>query len=362
MFRVTPAGVVTQETTVGDNVLTQYFPHFLPDGRRFLYYQRSFTPDDNAVWAKTLGVSDERLVYRHYGRSVYARGHLFFVREGILYAVRMDERTLETSGEPQRIADGVGYFGGTFGYAAITASADGTLAHGPIVLLTTNLVWRDRSGAVLGTVGSPTGYRSPQLSPNGRSVAVSIVDPQSQSPDIWVLDLTSGGPSRVSSDPRNDWFPVWSPDGERLYFSSTRTGSSTLFQKPPSAPGQGEQVTETAFSGMYATDITADGRVVVAFQTTNVFSMRDVGGGIRSRHHSGRRRPQATESSQDSVQRGPGPPLPERPVDRVCLGRVRAVRGLRPTFPPGTVNGQCPTAVGCSRVAARWRGAVLRVR
>jgi serine/threonine protein kinase len=278
-FRVSPSGVVTQETAFANEVVTQYFPQFLPDGRRFLFYQRSVTPDSNGIYVKTLGTADQRLLFQHNGMGVYASGHLFFVREAILYAVDVDEEALEVSGEPQRVADGVGYFGGTFGYAAITASTAGTLAHGPGALVTTSLIWRDRSGAVSGAVGTPGGYRSPRLSPDQRAVAVTIVDPQSQSPDIWILDATSGGSSRVTSDPRNDWFPIWAPGGERLFFSSTRAGSSTLYEKATAAPGQGEPVTETQFSGMYASDVTHDGSTVLAFQTTNTFSMPNAGGG-----------------------------------------------------------------------------------
>ncbi len=188
-------------------------------------------PSNDAVRARTLGARDEKVVV-----PAQWPGHL-----------RTRPLVFRPGRHPVRYRDGPGYARNQRGastrgrwcgllrwhvrYAAVSASTEGTLAHGPSILVTTNLTWRDRRGAAIGTVGSPNGYRSPRLSPDGRSVAVTIVDPQTQSPDIWILDLTSGGPSRVTSDPRNDWFPTWAPDGQRLFFSSTRAGSSTLFQK-----------------------------------------------------------------------------------------------------------------------------------
>ena len=37
--------------------------------------------------------------------------------------------------------------------------------------------------------------------------------------------------SRVTSDPASDWFPVWSPDGSRLFFGSGRTGMNHDFSE-----------------------------------------------------------------------------------------------------------------------------------
>jgi hypothetical protein len=138
--------------------------------------------------------------------AVYSPGYLLFVRDGTLFAIRCDPETMETQGEPTRVADRVGFFSWTFGYAAISASTNGALAFGPSVLLSTNLQWRNRSGALVGTLGAPNAYRSPRLSPDESSVAFSMID--DQGPDIWLMELTRGGVSRLISDPRSDWFPT----------------------------------------------------------------------------------------------------------------------------------------------------------
>src|SRR5439155_1387369 len=73
-----------------------------------------------------------------------------FVRDGTLFAQAFDDRALQTSGDPARIGDHVGYWTAGLGYAAVTVSPAGLLAHGPSVGLTTSLRWHERSGASTG--------------------------------------------------------------------------------------------------------------------------------------------------------------------------------------------------------------------
>jgi Tol biopolymer transport system component len=271
IHRLTPGGgEVIAETTLrtDEDAVAQYFPQFLPDGRRFLYYQRSRRPEHTGVYVKTLGVSDARRVLATMGQALYAEGHLLHVRDGTLFAVPFDERTLQTRGDGVRIAEGVGYFGATFGYAAFSVSEGGVLVHGPSVVMATTLQWRDRTGAVVGTPLPPGIYRSPRLSPDENSVAVALLGEGGQSPDVYIFDLLRGGRSRVTSNPANDWFPVWAPDGSRLFFASARNGPSSLFQKSPSASGDGEQFSATSVAGMYPTDVSSDGRTVIFHQQT----------------------------------------------------------------------------------------------
>ena len=115
-------------------VLTQYWPQFLPDGRHFLYYQRSAKAEHQGTYVTALDSSQSTRVLETGGRAVYASGRLLFVRDGILFAQAFDDRALRTSGEPIRVADGIGYWAGAFAYTAVTASSAGVLAHGPSVV------------------------------------------------------------------------------------------------------------------------------------------------------------------------------------------------------------------------------------
>ncbi len=42
--------------------------------------------------------------------------------------------------------------------------------------------------------------------------------------DIWVVDADAGAPARLTTDPASDTSPVWSADGKRLWFLSSRSG------------------------------------------------------------------------------------------------------------------------------------------
>src|SRR5690349_7485480 len=62
--------------------------------------------------------------------------------------------------------------------------------------------------------------------------------------DIWTVDAKDGGaPVRLTADPASDTSPVWSPDGQSIYFLSSRSGSSQVWRMPGAAAGEATQVT-----------------------------------------------------------------------------------------------------------------------
>ena len=60
--------------------------------------------------------------------------------------------------------------------------------------------------------------------------AVEITDAGGND-DIWLLELSTGILSRVTSDPHSEDTPIWSPDGRELVFCSNRGGRQTLYRK-----------------------------------------------------------------------------------------------------------------------------------
>ena len=265
-------GVVTAATKIDpyQAVISHYWPQFLPDGRHFLYYQRSLKPEYRGVHVTALDSSLSTRVLESDGMALYASGRLLFVRDGTLFAQPFDDRAFQTSGDPIRLGDHVGYWAAAFGYAAVTVSPAGVLAHGPSVRLTTSLRWHDRSGASTGAPTAPAQYSSPRLSPDQQSVVVTMTDAATAPSDLWVLGLARGTTSRLTSDPATDWFPVWSADGSRLLFATNRSGNSAIFQKAVGG-GQDEPVVEGVVSAVnptYPSDMSGDGRVLLSVQST----------------------------------------------------------------------------------------------
>ncbi len=101
------------------------------------------------------------------------------------------------------------------------------------------MVWVDRSGRILGRVGAvQNSIFFPEISPDGRFIAVSARDGEVNDRDIWVHDVANGTKKPVAPAKGNDNFPVWSPDGRRIAFTSSRTGNYDLYLKSldPDAP------------------------------------------------------------------------------------------------------------------------------
>jgi Tol biopolymer transport system component len=81
--------------------------------------------------------------------------------------------------------------------------------------------------------------------------------------DIWVYEMERGALTRLTFVPEFvDWYPVWSPDGERLAFSSMRGGGhSHLFWKRADGTGEAERLTESE-NGQNVTTWSPDGEVL----------------------------------------------------------------------------------------------------
>src|SRR5262249_19209204 len=81
-------------------------------------------------------------------------------------------------------------------------------------------------------------------------------------------------PRRLTFDPHSDAFPVWSPDGRHIVFSSNRSGALDLYLKASSGAGEEQPLLETK-PGKRATDWSRDGRFIV-YQEVNPRTNRDL--------------------------------------------------------------------------------------
>src|SRR6266498_4581451 len=85
----------------------------------------------------------------------------------------------------------------------------------------TQLAWFDRGGKQLAAIGTPAADTGLRLSPDEKRLAVSRLDLQAGSADIWLIDLARNNPSRFTFDPANEGSPTWSPDGSTLSLGQT---------------------------------------------------------------------------------------------------------------------------------------------
>ncbi len=95
----------------------------------------------------------------------------------------------------------------------------------------------------LGTLGGNVSFVSFPTGLNDRGEVVGyslamLVRDENSSSDIWTLEVARGIPTRKTFDPSTDWFPVWTPDGSRLIFGSTRDGATTMCVKRATGSAQ----------------------------------------------------------------------------------------------------------------------------
>jgi hypothetical protein len=226
------------------------WPCFLPDGKHFLYFAHTAaagaTGEANAIYVASLDSKVNKLLVRVTSNMAYASGHLLFHRSGTLVAQRFDVKKLELEGDALPIAEQVQYGLTMVDLAAFSASQNGILAYlSSARQAGSKLLIVDRSGKPVRTVGEIGNYMGIRFSPNAQKIAVDIFDSQSRQNDIWVYELTRDIKTRLTFSPGSDRFPVWSPDGNRLVFHSSRKGIFDLYQKAVSGAGSEEILFES---------------------------------------------------------------------------------------------------------------------
>ena len=167
------------------------------------------------------------------------------------------------------------------------------------------LEWFNRTGKPLGVATEAGDHVSFRLSPDARQVAVSRVDLQRDTSDIYLTDVARTVETRFTSDPNNDVAPVWSADGSQIVFRSDRDGGNFAFSRPSNGV-EPERQFGPDFDTGFTTDWSRDGKFL-AFHTNSFRRSYDVmtlalSGGV-GQHVSGANRPAAfTDSEFTEVQ------------------------------------------------------------
>jgi Tol biopolymer transport system component/predicted Ser/Thr protein kinase len=255
----TPAPVTTLDTAGGE--LTHVAPAFLPDGRHFVFAAHNIDPEKTSVMLASLDSKDVRRLFHADSSAFFADpGYLLFGRDGALFAWRFDPGSLKLIGEPAPAFEHVRCLREDNDLAASAAG-------NRVVYLTwfgrRRLVWVDRQGRELGTLGGIGGYSDVRISPDGRKVAVTLRDPShGQNQDVWVLDASRGTSTRISSEPTEEFGPAWFPDGERLVYVSDRVGGFfDLYERP--ASGGDEKILVRTKQDKDLPSVSPDGRYLL---------------------------------------------------------------------------------------------------
>ncbi len=227
---------------------THRFPHFLPDGRHFLYAARILSsggePRRVTIFAGSIDSKERKSILETSGNAAYASNHLLFSHARTLMAQRFDPDRLELSGEAFAIAEDL-QFDNQFSRVGFSVSRNGILAYQTSgAQAGSDLVWYDRSGTQMEIVGETALYNDHSLSPDGTTAVATINDVEAGNADLWMVDLARGIRTRFTFDASYDAGGIWSPDGTRIIFSSGRQGAWSVFEKPADGSVEAEFIQE----------------------------------------------------------------------------------------------------------------------
>jgi hypothetical protein len=212
------------------------WPHFLPEGRQFLYTVAGPDTSDTGIYAGEIGNPHRRRLLDDASSSTYlAPGFLSFARSGILYLQEFDARRLRLTGKPVALSDAVAYNARTGRVLAATSDAGVIAFRKP---LATELVWVDRAGKAEAVAAPPATYLNFSIAPDGRRAAAARLDPRTGTSDVWVLD--EGRELRVTDHPDWDSDPIWSEDGLYVVYSSRRGDRWRIYRRRAAAVGPEE--------------------------------------------------------------------------------------------------------------------------
>jgi Tol biopolymer transport system component len=232
LFRVRSDGGSPEPLTKLDSEtgeVTHRWPQALLGGRAVMFTANSQTGDfeDANIVVQSLPDGPRKIVQRAgYNGRYLGSGHLVFMHDGMLLAASFDLDQLTRVGEPVPALAGVAGMS-AFGGAHFAFSTRGALVFvpGAGMGLTVPIQWMDRQGGTKPLRAVPAFYNHPRFSPDGRQLVVEIRERGIA--DVWIYDWERDHLSRLTADAGDNRYPIWTPDGRRIAFGSTRKDNST---------------------------------------------------------------------------------------------------------------------------------------
>ena len=238
----------------------QWWPEALPSGD-ILFTRKTGEGVEEAsiaVLSMKTGKSTmliEKATGAHYSPS----GRLLYVSRGAILSVPFDEKQLKVTGTPLPALPGVQTSDREFAQFAV--ARNGTLAYVPGAAAGNHntLVSVDRTGKQDTLPAPPQAYEDLALSPDGKQLAMTIIGEQQWS--IWIYGLQQNTLNRFTFEGDNR-DPIWSADGKRVIYASSRDGRKSLVWKPVTGPG-GEEELLTLTAQPFPDSVSRDGRYLL---------------------------------------------------------------------------------------------------
>jgi Tol biopolymer transport system component len=236
------------------------FPTLLPDGRHYLFVTPDLHVNSRKICVAPIEAGDADCFARADSQVAYSpTGHILFVRRGQLMALPFDANQLRPTGEAFPVDAMIRWFGPT-GIASFAVSGDGrTLVYHPPVS-GSRLVWVGRKTRALTPMGQPARFGSVLLSRDETKVATEIWNDQTDGRDLYIVDVASGVPTRVTQEDIDAIMGAWLPDG-RLVFSRAMSSPPDILTMSLDRPDDAKPLLQ-APGVQLARDASRDGKQI----------------------------------------------------------------------------------------------------
>jgi serine/threonine protein kinase/Tol biopolymer transport system component len=251
LMRVSDAGGTPEPLTrLADGERFQRWPQTLMGGKAVLFTSGRSSPLASGsydVVAQQLPNGPRKVLQTGSYFARYVSGHLLYLHDRTMFAAAFDVGRLELTGKPVPVLQQV---------TSSSAAGSGQLAvseNGTVVYLESAdaseeaapLVWIDRDGQTSPLRSTPAEWGNPRFSPDGTRLALDIT-PSGGRPAVWIYDWTRDQLTRLTSGDGADVSPVWTPDGRRIVFASTRgNGVPNLYWQRVDGTGNVQRLTDS---------------------------------------------------------------------------------------------------------------------
>ena len=236
IMRVSANGGTPELLIAGPAEARLSFPQMLPDGESVLLSRGGSSSGRVVVYSLESG--EPKVLFDGVFSKYLSTGHIVYAVDDVLFAVPFDPDTLEVLGGQVAMVEGVRAPPPQY---AVSDSGSLVFVPGGAAASEHTLALVDRNGVVELLNVPPKEYLSPRLSPDGQTLLVQSVEDSGNV--IWLYDLTGDRQIQQRTFEGNNQRPVWTPDGQRITFSSDRDGTMSLYWMPADGSGVAERLT-----------------------------------------------------------------------------------------------------------------------